>query len=139
MKRTIAMVAAATVGSLVVMAPGAQAAPTRDLYMVKNLQQASDGIYIGDFAALRKSGKRVVGAVGAFSSEYVCVKGKVKSGRFRGAYYEYGVVQGYFSRKWRGYGANQHIKGMTPVSWASMSTYLGSDPDSLIQDCVNTT
>ena len=57
------------------MAPTAVAAPTRDLYMVKDLQSV-DGLYYGDFAALRKKGRKVVGAIGAFYSEYFCIRGR---------------------------------------------------------------
>lgn len=115
----------------------AVAAPAhaRDLYMVKDVGY-TNGVYYGDFATLAKKGKKVVGAVGAFSSEYVCIKGKVSGGKLRGTYYEYGVPAGKFTRKWVGKGASQRIKGMQSASYNEVRTYLeGTDPRSFIADC----
>lgn len=138
MKRMVISLAVAATAVMPVAAP-AQAATTRDLYMVKDVQQLDGGIYVGDFVSLRKTGKRVVGTVGAFSSEYVCVRGKVKDGKLRGTYYDRGMVSGHFTRTWVGHGKRQHIKGMTPVSWAQARTYLGSNPTRFIDDCIGET
>ncbi len=135
MKRDSVLVAVVALSSVALAAPVAQAVPARDLYMVKDVQQTS-GVYIGEFAALEKTGRKVVGAIGAFNSEYLCVAGKVKKGKLHGTYYQYGRVFRSFTRKWRGTGGNQRIKGMTPVNSASMFEYLGSDPDTLVQGCI---
>lgn len=118
----------------------ATAATTRDLYMVKNVQFA-DGIYIGEFAAVRKKGKKVVGAVGAFYSEYFCIRGTVKNGRLRAVYYdEFNQPAGLFKRRWTGKGSKQRIKGMTSVSRKKLKTYAGgTDPKRLIRNCVRNT
>jgi hypothetical protein len=137
MKRFVPVLALA-VAATGMVAPAAQAAPTRDLYMVKNMQYF-DGVYVGDFAALRKSGKWVVGAVGAFGSEYTCVRGKVSGGKLRGAYYEDGQVVGQFTRRWVGWGSKQRIKGMTSASWGDMRVYLGSNPTRFITTCIDLT
>lgn len=135
MKRALTGLAVAVAAGTVAMPP-AQAATTRDLYMVKDVQLVDDGVYIGDFVALRKTGKRVVGAVGAFGSEYLCVKGKVADGRLRAAYYENGAVAGRFSRAWAG----SRIKVMDSVSKAEVRTYLGgASPKRFIVDCIQQT
>ena len=127
----VALVAATlAVGTL---AP-AQAAGARDLYMVQDVQQVN-GVYVGDFVALRKTGSRVVGAVGAFGSEYMCVRGRVVDGRLRGAYYEDGDVAGRFTRRWVGRGDRQRIKGMTAVRAGEVRVYLGSGPKRFIDIC----
>ena len=79
MKRSAVAIAALTVGAV---ALPVQAASARDLYMTKDLENVN-GVYIGDFAALSKKGSKVVGAVGAFSSEYICIRGTVKNGILR--------------------------------------------------------
>ena len=116
----------------------AHAAPSRNLYMVKDLQYI-DGVYYGDFATLAKKGSKVVGAVGAFSSEYTCIRGTVSNGKLRAKIYENGVPIGSFTRKWVGSGSQQRIKGMTSVTYNEASTYLESDPRSFIQDCRSAT
>ncbi|HQR81133.1 MAG TPA: hypothetical protein PLT68_13035 [Actinomycetota bacterium] len=115
----------------------ASAVPTRDLYMVKDVGY-SGNVYYGDFVAVRKSGKKVVGAVGAFSSEYFCVKGRVSKGRLKGREYNANGEPGdRFSVKWRGTGAGQHIKGWRPISKATFRTYLqGDSPTRMINVCV---
>lgn len=114
----------------------AAAVTTRDLYMVKDVQ-SYEGIYTGDFVAVRKTGKKVVGAVGAFNSEYTCLRGKIKDGRLYGAYYDRGEVAAYFTRKWST--EKKHIKGMKSVSRSTIQIYLGSDPRRLIRYCVRST
>lgn len=121
--------------SVVVMAAPAAAAPTRYLYMTKDVESV-DGVYIGDFVVLAKKGSKVVGALGAFSSEYVCVSGTVKNGRLRATIYDNGQAVGSFNRKWVGSGSTQRIKGMTRASKAEVTTYLGGgDPKTFIKDC----
>ncbi len=122
--------------SALAMAAPAQA---RDLYMVKDVENVN-GVYIGEFATLAKKGTKVVGAVGAFSSEYFCVKGTVKNGRLRAKVYENGVPVTSFNRKWVGTGSKQRIKGMSPATYDDVLTYLeGADPRSFIRDCRSTT
>jgi hypothetical protein len=137
MKRLVPVVALA-VAATGLVAPAAQAAPTRDLYMVQDVENFN-GVYVGEFAALRKKGKRVVGAVGAFGSEYTCLRGKVTGGKLRGAYYEDGQVAGRFTRKWVGRGSTQRIKGMTSSTWGDMRVYLGSNPTRFIRTCIDLT
>lgn len=117
-------------GALVGLVSPAHAAASHDLYMVKDVQSVG-GVYIGDFIALRKTGKNVVGAAGAFGSEYVCVRGRITDGRLRGAYYDRGEVVGHFSRAWRG----DRVKGMATATKAEMRTYLGSNPTRFINVC----
>lgn len=122
----------------VLVATPVLAAPSRNLYMVKDLQY-TDGVYYGDFVTLAKKGSKVVGAVGAFSSEYVCVKGTVKNGKLRAQYYENGVPVGSFTRKWVGSGSQQRIKGMTSATAGEVATYLETDPRTFIRDCRSAT
>lgn len=137
MKRYVGILAAA--GAACIVAVPASAAQARDLYMVRDVGY-SDGVYYGEFAALAKSGKYVVGAVGAFSSEYTCIRGVVKYGKLRGTYYSNGVPAGNFTRKWVGSGNYQRIKGTVPATYDEMVTYLqGGDPRSFIEDCQSTT
>jgi hypothetical protein len=133
-----AVIVAIAVGSCGLAAPAAQAVPSRDLYMVKNLQY-TDGYYIGEFAALRKKGHKVVGATGAFSSEYVCVRGAVHNGKFHGQLYSDGEPWKSFTYGWKGSGATQRVKGTKSVSKADMITYGLSNPTALINDCVQNT
>lgn len=130
MKRSIAV---AVLGlATVAMAAPAQA---KNLYMVKDVGQ-TDGVYYGDFVAVDKTGTKVVGAVGAFSSEYTCFKGTVKNGRLKAMIYEDGQPVAAFTRKWVGAGPTQRIKGMTRVSAAQVTVYLeGTHPKSFIADC----
>lgn len=117
----------------------ASAAHARDLYMVRDVGY-SNGVYYGEFAALAKTGKYVVGAVGAFSSEYTCIRGVVKNGKLRATYYSDGLPAGNFTRKWVGSGSSQRIKGMLPSTYTDMVTYLeGGDPRAFITDCQNAT
>ncbi|MCU0279377.1 MAG: hypothetical protein MUF33_06305 [Candidatus Nanopelagicales bacterium] len=135
--RRIALVLACSIGLSGVGVPAATAATTRDLYMVKDIEYIDDGLYVGEFAALRKTGKRVVGAVGAFSSEYVCLRGRVRDGKLRGFFDgSYGEAPTRYVVRWKGTGKNQHIKGFAPISKAQMSVYLGSDPMSMIDACL---
>lgn len=128
-----------TIGSVGVVAPTASAAPTRDLYMVKNLQSVN-GLYYGDFAALRKKGRKVVGAIGAFYSEYFCIKGKVSKGKLRATQYdEFNQPAGKYTVRWKGSGSKQRIKGTTSVSKAQMKRYGGSNPVRMIKACVRAT
>ncbi len=104
--------------------------------MVKNLQ-FSDGVYLGDFAALRKKGAKVVGAVGAFNSEFVCIRGKVRSKKLRAVSYDmFNQPDGRFTVKWKGSGAKQRIKGMKSVTRKKMTRYAGTDPRPMIRFCV---
>lgn len=136
MRRYAVVIAAAATGLAMVPASAAQA---RDLYMVKDVQ-VTNGVTIGQFAALSKTGKYVVGAVGAFSSEYTCIRGVVKNGKLRAAYYENGVPVGTFTRKWVGSGSSQRIKGMLPATYSDMVAYLeGGDPRAFITDCQSAT
>ncbi len=137
MKRSVAMVVALGAASAV-LGP-ASAAQARDLYMVRDVGY-TNGVYYGDFAALSKTGKYVVGAIGAFSSEYTCVRGVVRNGKLRGTYYSDGVPAGNFTRKWVGKGAYQRIKGTVTATYDEMVMYLeGGDPRAFITDCQNTT
>lgn len=116
--------------ALLAVATPAHAATSHDLYMVDDVQFVN-GVHIGDFIALRKTGKRVVGASGAFGSEYVCLRGKVAGGKLRVAYYDRGEVVAHFARAWRG----DHVKGMTAATKAEMRTYLGSSPARFLAIC----
>lgn len=107
--------------------------------MVKNVQATGDGTYVGDFAALRKKGKRVVGAVGAFYSEYTCVRGKISRGKLRGTSYDELGNPSSFSVRWKGSGVKQRIKGFKRVSKADMKFYGGSNPTRMIKYCVRST
>lgn len=138
MGRKTAIILAMAVGSLGLGIPAASAATTRDLYMVDKLEY-SGGIYTGEFAALRKTGKKVVGATGAFASEYVCVRGKVYGGKFHGAYYSDGQPWKKFTYGWKGSGATQRIKGTTSVTKAEITSYGLSSPTRMIRDCVKNT
>lgn len=143
MQRTLigkaALITAFAVGAVGVAAPSATAAPTRDLYMVKNVQSFS-GVYVGDFAALRKKGKKVVGAFGAFGSEFSCVRGKVTRGTFRGISYDMdGNPDSPFAIRWTGSGSNQRIKGMKAVTKKKMRFYGVSNPKRMIKYCVRNT
>lgn len=135
--RRIALVLACAIGLSGVGVPAATAATTRDLYMVKGIEYIDDGLYVGEFAALRKTGKRVVGAVGAFSSEYVCLRGKIRDGKLRGTFDgNFGEPPTKYVVKWKGTGKNQRIKGFAPISKAQMMVYLDSDPLSMIDACL---
>lgn len=143
MERTLiskaALATAFAVGAVGLTAPSAAAAPTRDLYMVKNVE-SFNGVYVGDFAALRKKGKKVVGALGAFGSEFVCVRGKVKGGKLRGL--SYGMdnnPEARFTVRWTGSGSNQRIKSMKSVSKKKMRFYGASNPKRMITYCVRNT
>lgn len=134
MRRSAAVVLAG-IATVAVATP----ATARDLYMVKDVEY-TNGVYYGEFAVLAKKGKKVVGAVGAFSSEYFCVKGKVSNGKLRAKYYEFGMPAGSFTRKWVGSGSQQRIKGMVSASYDEVMTYLeGTDPRSFIADCRSAT
>jgi hypothetical protein len=133
-----AVVLVLAVGSLGLGVPAASATPSRDLYMVEDLAY-SGGVYTGGFAALRKKGHKVVGATGAFASEYICVRGAVRNGKFRGQLYSNGEPWKSFTYGWKGSGARQRIKGTTSVSKADMITYGLSNPTALIKDCVRST
>lgn len=132
MKRYAAMAVAGLVASMVTLP--AHAAPSRDLYMVQGLEYI-EGVYYGDFVAVAKQGSKVVGAVGAFNSEYTCIRGTVKNGKLRAKLYENGVPVDSFTRKWVGSGSKQRIKGTTSVTYTDMVTILGSDPGAFITDC----
>ena len=133
-----AVIVAIAVGSCGLAAPAAQAVPSRDLYMVKDLQYV-DGFYIGEFAALRKKGAKVVGAYGAFNSEYVCIRGRVSYGRLKAIAYDQFGDPTTVNIKWQGSGSKQHMKGFAPVTRATASGYLGSDAKRFIIDCINST
>lgn len=139
MARTVSIVVAAGVAAAGLGVQPAAAVPTRDLYMVKNIQEA-DGIYLGDFAALRKKGKKVVGGVGALYSEYFCIRGRVENGRLRAVYYdEFNQPAGLFKRRWVGKGSKQRIKGMKSVSRKKLKKYAGTNPKRVIRACVRNT
>lgn len=125
-------------GLVAVPAP-ASAADKRDLYMVRGLQKV-DGLYIGEFAALRKKGKKVRGAMGAFYSEYFCARGKVKGSRFKGVQDSLlGDPEMPFSYRWVGKGSKQRIKGYKTVSRKRLTKYLdGTNPQVLIRTCAET-
>lgn len=133
--RLVAGLAAAVVGAGLAVAP-ASAVPARDLYMVKNVGY-SGNVHYGDFIAVRKTGKKVVGAVGAFSSEYVCMRGRVSGGQLTARDFDPNGNPGKaFVRTWRGTGAGQHVKGWRSVSKATFRTYLeGSKPTRMINAC----
>lgn len=133
------MILALAIGSVGLGAPTAAATPSRDLYMVKDVQATGDGTYVGDFAAVRKKGKSVVGAVGSFYSEYTCIRGRISGHRLRGtSYNEFGDPTP-FSVRWKGSGAKQRIKGFTRVTKADMRLYGGSNPTRMIKYCVRNT
>ena len=137
--RTAAAMAALAAGAGMLAAPAATAAPGRDLYMVKNLR-FNDGVYLGDFAALRKKGAKVVGAVGAFNSEFVCIRGKVRGKKLRAISYDmFNKPDSRFSVKWQGSGAKQRIKGMRSVTRKKMTGYSGTDPKPMIRYCIRNT
>ena len=139
MARTVSIVVAAGVAAVGLGVQPAAALPTRDLYMVKNIQSV-DGIYVGDFAALRKKGTKVVGGVGALYSEYFCIRGRVRDGRLRAVYYdEFNQPAGLFKRRWVGKGSKQRIKGMESVSRKTLKTYAGSNPKRVIRSCARNT
>jgi hypothetical protein len=130
-----ALATAIAVGAVGMAAPPASAVPMRELYMVSNVQYFN-GVYTGDFAALRKKGKKVVGAFGAFGSEYYCVKGKVKRGVLRGTYYDnFNNPEDTFKVRWKG----SRIKGMKKVSKKKMRTYGASNPKRMITFCARNT
>lgn len=133
--KSLGLVLALLIGATAV-AP-AHAAPSRDLYMVRNLKQM-DGFYIGEFAIVRKQGKSVRGAVGAFASEYSCIRGKVTSGMFRGVVKSLEVQSTQsFKRKWLGSGDQQHFKGFRPVTRQQLITYSdGMNPDRPLKYCL---
>jgi hypothetical protein len=129
MKRSLAVMVAVAAGSAMLVP--ASAAQARDLYMVRDVGY-TNGVYYGDFAALSKTGKNVVGAIGAFSSEYTCIRAVIRNGKLRGTYYADGVPAGNFTRKWVG----KRIKGTTRATYDDMVTYLdGGDPRALIANC----
>ena len=121
-------------GGMVAAAP-ASAAPARNHYMVYGLQYI-DGIYIGDFVAVRKKGRKVVGAMGEFGSEYQCLKGKVRNGRLKGWLYHNGQRDQAINVRWVGKGSKQRVKGMAAVTKAEMVQFSGGyTPTSMIRYC----
>jgi hypothetical protein len=132
MKR-VAGVLAATVAIVGLAAP-AQAVTTKDIYMVKNLQRV-DSFYVGEFVVLRKVGTDVVGARGAFSSEYFCFAGTVSNGIFGvQTWDEFNNPSGYWTRPWV-YG---HIKGWRKVTWSQFMRYSeGFKPGRAINYCID--
>ncbi|MDP4014660.1 MAG: hypothetical protein U0990_00435 [Candidatus Nanopelagicales bacterium] len=104
---------------------------SRYLYMVRNVSKSGD-IYLGDFAVIRKRGKRVVGAVGAFYSEGRCLRGKVRHGMLRGRYpaYDYGddhIDAVKMHKRWKGRGAKQHMAGWRSVTARRMARLSGGN------------
>lgn len=132
MKR-LAGVVAATVAIAGLAAP-AQAVTTKDIYMVRNLQRI-DSYYIGEFTVLRKAGTDVVGAAGAFSSEYFCFAGTVSYGVFDVLMWdEFGNQDGTWTRPW----VKGHIKGWRKVSWSQFMRYSdGFKPGKAINYCID--
>ena len=136
--RKMALIVACGVGLSGIGVPAASAVTTRDLYMVKNVEYIDDGLYVGEFAALRKTGRKVVGALGAFNSEYVCFRGRIRDGKLRGFIDgSFGEAPTKYVVKWKGTGSMQRIKGFSPISKAQMSVYGGSDPSFMIENCAN--
>lgn len=132
--------AAVVLGGILAMGsiPAAHAAQTRDLYMVSGVERVDD-YYIGDFGVLRKQGKTVIGAVGAFNSEYGCVKGRVTSGKLRGTFYplEGPSQPTSFSKRWVGAGDKQRLAGFQSVSRKKLRVYLnGQNPDRFLRYCL---
>ncbi len=115
------------------LAAPAEAVTTKDIYMVKNLQ-AIDGYYIGEFVVLRKTGTEVVGARGAFASEYFCFAGTVSGGWFDVATWdEFNNPGGTWARPW----VNGRIKGWRKVSWSQFMNYSeGFKPGKAINYCI---
>lgn len=129
---------AAALGLLIAgVAAPAQAATTRDLYMVRDLKQM-DGFYIGEFAVVRKDGRSLRGAVGAFASEYSCVSGRLTAGIFRGTVTGMdGQPPAKFKRAWLGTGSKQRFKGFTSVSRSEFLTYSdGFAPEKPLRYCL---
>jgi hypothetical protein len=117
----------------------ASAATSRDLYMVKNVHYA-DGMYTGEFAALRTKGVKVVGAIGAFYSEYFCISGKVTEGRLRATRYDmFHEPAATFSVRWVGKGSTQRIAGSKSVTRRKLAGYAGTDPKPFLKDCLRST
>ncbi len=136
MKRMMAAVAGAA-AVLALGAPAVQAAPVKDIYMVKHVQATGDGMYVGEFVILRKSGTQVVGARGAFYSEYFCLRGTAGGGVFSVQKWdEFGNPNGTWTRPW----VNGRIKSWSRVNWTTFMKYSGGyKPGKAINYCISAT
>lgn len=132
MKR-VAGVLAATMAIAGLAAP-AEAVTTKDIYMVKNLQKVN-GFYVGEFVVLRKTGTEVVGARGAFASEYFCFAGSVSNGVFSvQTWDEFNNPGGTWTRPW----VKGHIKSWQKVTWTQFMKYSeGFKPGKAINYCID--
>lgn len=118
------------------LAVPAQAAKSKDIYMVRNVQRV-DNFYVGEFVVLSKARTQVVGAAGAFSSEYFCFAGTVSNGLFDVATWdEFGNQDGTWTRRW----VKGHLKGWRKVTWKKFMKYSeGFKPGRAINYCITQT
>lgn len=125
---TISVAVVMTVAlALVAQAPtanAAQRASAKYFYMVANVQ-LSGGFYTGDFALVRRSGKQLSGAVGAFASEHSCFSGTLRNGKIRGVSTSAEVGTSPFRAAWLGSGNEQHFRGYTNVSASELKRLSG--------------
>lgn len=97
------------------------------LYLVKGVEKVA-GIYLGEFAVLRRSGSTVRADIGAFQSEFVTFRGSIAGTSLSGRLYEDTDGDGDLESRARTYTwvpASSRIKGWTRVSRATMSKYGG--------------
>lgn len=95
------------------------------LYLVKGVQRVG-GIYLGEFAVLRRSGSTVRADIGAFQSEFVTFRGTISGATLSGRLYEDTDGDGDLESRAKTYTwvpASSRIKGWTRVSRATLVKY----------------